>query len=1308
MSSRPISGANFRKTWNPFLLTAGSLILLLVVSLLYEKIYGNFLEGGWEKFSSEKEQRLSEEIQSKFSEYQSRTSRAIGLVISQTSLREVLANSPDTSSSVFFEILISYVKPDLSLELFSAQRRTLSWAGNRGPLIDSSCLLKKTTTFVLQGPIYTYLVVSVPVARGSDTCGYLVGKRLFDVNYPINNRFISSGAFASTFTSRLGYKADFNFSQGARPSPEQLSVPLKGIDGSLLGFAYFQKPSLSGRLEELHEDVRRVDTLIFVLLAALALYLFGKFQAAYGTGLRIIFGWTILLWLIRYLLIWLDFPSSVIRIGIFSPSYFASPFGFGIARSLGDVCLSAWFLFSNLLLIIYPLIRRPNPRLTADASVPEKNRILNALWAGAAAFLILILTRAFAATLRAAVFDSALPYNDPTTVIPSFELSIMLLSLLLVALSFVIASAAMVTVMNSFLEGVFTMKPSRATAWLASAAVLSVSSFLFGILVASPLLGQFARIVYLMVCTLLAILFALYRESGFAGRALKLWTAAIISALIILLPLLKEETLKFDRSHVELLSDEIVRPEDSWLTFLANKALDELSGSEAARIMASRDTDDIEKLAFTQWAKSILSREGNNCSVTFVSRDGRILADFHIGTPAYRTRQLFEEAPAPYRSVHTEARNQNGGTVKWCTGYAPVSGDDGFLLGGVWVEISGGRQVLLGDEAPDLLRNYTKENFQSHYRKLIFSEYYQGFLTYTTNEDFPKLRPLPREILKNTAENGVWLDDEIDGKVYETYFLREQRGQPEDSWIGVSMAALDVRWYLYTFLRYILFYMIVSSAAAFLYIAVKFLRGRRPSPSFRAQLMASFVVVSLLPVAILAYYNRQYATERAQDAALKSLSEQTSIIVAEIQRQVGLNVPAALAGLTDERCQAVANDLNTDFNVYFGSRFQASSKPEMFTAELLDQTLSAQAFLNVVLRKKEFFSENLAIGKLPYVVGYRPLVAENGLVIGVVSVPTLYRQIDIDEELARRNVFLYGSYAIALALSVLVGTFFAGQISSPVRRLKSAARQIASGELDVDLKSSGAGELMELEQAFRQMALDLKETQGQMIKTNRELAWKEMAKQVAHEIKNPLTPIKLSIQHLRRAYADGVKDFGKILDQVSNTVLEQIEALSRIASEFSRFGRMPERKMELCRLNEVLMEARNLFHKQGRIEFADKFDPHDPLVRADREELRRAFINIIRNSVQAMGESGRITLYTELKGSTAEVHISDTGPGIAPDAMEHLFEPNFSTKTDGMGMGLAIVKKIINDLDGTVSIQSTPLSGTRALITLPLAIDEES
>ncbi len=249
----------------------------------------------------------------------------------------------------------------------------------------------------------------------------------------------------------------------------------------------------------------------------------------------------------------------------------------------------------------------------------------------------------------------------------------------------------------------------------------------------------------------------------------------------------------------------------------------------------------------------------------------------------------------------------------------------------------------------------------------------------------------------------------------------------------------------------------------------------------------------------------------------------------------------------------------------------------------------------------------------------------------------------------------------------------------------------------------------------------------ELIRSKQLIAWSEMARQVAHEIKNPLTPMKLSVQHLLQCHRDRVGDFDRILEQSVATIVEQIESLRRIAVEFSQFARMPERRLEMADVNAILEESIKQYEQTAgeKVEIRKMLDRAIPTLRLDRDEIRRVFLNLIENAMQAMPGGGTLTVRTsrswgskvattkafrissrppgsEPLRASIEVSFTDTGLGIDPENSDKLFEPNFSTKTQGSGLGLAICKNIIDGYAGEIVIESTPGEGTIVSVRLPL------
>jgi signal transduction histidine kinase len=1291
----------------PFVIVILFLLIVLITAFTADHFYRNYLHDHWQTVSLNEEQEITAKLHSKLEFFQRETLESIEGVSKLSALQSTLAKRDTLSLIICFELLKRYAKPDLSMELYDIHKRLISWSGNRGPLVDTSQIKINENVFALQGPIYTYFMFSSPIIFGKNICGYIVGKRLFDVNYPINNRFINNNAFAGTFPRRLDFSPKFDFSSDAESSRDGriLSMELLGFNGTKLGYAYLQRPMLSAYVEGAHNFLLSGINIILIILLLIVLIRMYSLTGAKANRIVHILLSTISIWLFRYALVWADLPSSIFSESIFDPAYFASPFGFGIAKSVGDVLISSLLLLANVGIVVFPLFKELQRGEWTTQFTSFWKKVVAIGFVPVLALMFFLLMRGYSATIHSAVFDSSLGYNDPSSMIPSLELAVMFLSLLLIGISLVLVVISIISISFRLIQRSFKTTSGNPTPWIFLILMFSVVSILFGVLQLNPLMSQPERLLFL--AGLIALTSWTTKNKVISGVFFHPSHVLVLigAAIIILVPQLDRKAHELDRVHVELVAGDIVRPTDTWLALIVNKALDELSNEQAASILLNGDPDDIDRLAFTQWAKSVLSKEGFNCSVTIVDTLGKVISDFHIGIgPHGYLQHPVSSAPAS-RSISTEEKAQSGLVARWYTGYTPIFSVKRSQIGGVWLELSANKQTMLRGDAPEMLRNYQRENFETHFRHLVLSEYFQGKLAYTTDDNIPLDRPLPVS-MQRIKSSGGWLVDTIDAKRYETFYVLEQSGGMSETWLALSMESLDFRWHVYSFTRYIVFYLVLAIGFVLAILTIRYMRGEKMAIGLGQKLMVAFMIVSLIPVLILAYYNRQYTIERVEEATIRRLSDQTSTVVAELQKQLGITVPYALSQLTDGQCEDIAGDLGTDFHVYEGTALQATSKPELFTAELIDQNLSADAYRNLMLRRKGFYSENQVIGKFPYIVGYRPLVAEDGNVIGVVSVPSLFRQAMINEELAKRNAFLFGAYVIAMIFSFVVGTIFAKQIALPVRRLKEATVKIAAGELDVNLNPAREGELGELEQAFSKMAKDLKQAQEQMVKAQRELAWKEMAKQVAHEIKNPLTPMKLSIQHLRQAYKDGARNFEAMLDQISSTVLDQIETLSRIASEFSHFGRMPERKLEIFNVHDVLREAANLFQQHTAIEFSFQLKAVEPLIHADREELRRAVVNIIRNSVQAMNEQGKITIVTATSNGYVEIQIIDNGPGIPGELHERLFEPNFSTKTDGMGLGLALVRNTIGDLGGTIRIDSVVDKGTTVIIRLPIRNEE--
>jgi two-component system nitrogen regulation sensor histidine kinase NtrY len=234
------------------------------------------------------------------------------------------------------------------------------------------------------------------------------------------------------------------------------------------------------------------------------------------------------------------------------------------------------------------------------------------------------------------------------------------------------------------------------------------------------------------------------------------------------------------------------------------------------------------------------------------------------------------------------------------------------------------------------------------------------------------------------------------------------------------------------------------------------------------------------------------------------------------------------------------------------------------------------------------------------------------------------------------------------------------------------------------------------------MASDLDRQRRDLERSNRLAAWAEMARQVAHEVKNPLTPIQLSAEHLRRVFRDRGADFEATLERCTDTILAQVASLRRIVTEFSAFARPPEPVLQPHDMGALIRDVLTpyLGALPPDVNLAVRLG-ETPRVRGDRRLLERAVLNLVENALQAVGERGEIAISLGSRDGRVEVVVEDDGPGLDPEIRERVFEPFFSTKTGGSGLGLALVKKIAEDHGGGVTLTSAEGERTRALLWLP-------
>ncbi len=304
------------------------------------------------------------------------------------------------------------------------------------------------------------------------------------------------------------------------------------------------------------------------------------------------------------------------------------------------------------------------------------------------------------------------------------------------------------------------------------------------------------------------------------------------------------------------------------------------------------------------------------------------------------------------------------------------------------------------------------------------------------------------------------------------------------------------------------------------------------------------------------------------------------------------------------------------------------------------------------------------------------------------------------------GIFLLILAILIVGLSIAVSLVLSKNITRPVLELEEAARSVASGRFDIALRRDSPDELALLFKSFNTMVRQLEESRRVMFHTQKLEAWRDVARKLVHEIKNPLTPIRLSAERIQKRYKENHPEIGEIIMNGTDTIIEEVNVLMAILSEFSRFARLPEMKPELEDLNAIIESCVNFFHGHERVTFHVEAGGEMPRIRIDKMLLRQALTNIIQNSIDALGDSGTVHIRTYVEtggaGPRACISIKDNGSGIREEDLEKIFEPTFSTKPQGTGLGLAIVEKIVLEHHGRIRCGSKAGEGAEFIIELPI------
>lgn len=455
--------------------------------------------------------------------------------------------------------------------------------------------------------------------------------------------------------------------------------------------------------------------------------------------------------------------------------------------------------------------------------------------------------------------------------------------------------------------------------------------------------------------------------------------------------------------------------------------------------------------------------------------------------------------------------------------------------------------------------------------------------------------------------------------------------------------------------------------------------------------------VSLIILNRSEYLNAQYA----------EVNEKINSVMAELEHKLGDKDTLSYgdAELVAQMLSKHSSVFFADIHVYdlHGMLF-ASSRPEIFKHGLAGEFMNYDAFRALNFQDKVGYMHEENIGKMKFLSSYALLKSNTNKELAYVNLPYFTKQTALSDRLSSLAAALINIFVLMIVISVATAVFVANKVTYPLQLLKNKINSIKLGYKNEVIEWESDDEIGELIADYNRMVIELELSADRMAESERLNAWHQMAKQVAHEIKNPLTPMKLNIQFLKRAWAAKDEKFGLRLEKISDSLIEQIDALANTATEFSNFSQQQVGNMTVFDIAPLLDHAGMLFSETENADIITVFSDNEPLyVRADKEKMLRVFNNLIKNAVQSIPKdrAGEIVLSLKRDKANVLICISDNGCGIPQDMHSRLFEPYFTTKSSGTGLGLGIVKSILDGHGGKIWFETKENVGTRFYVRIP-------
>jgi len=1054
---------------------------------------------------------------------------------------------------------------------------------------------------------------------------------------------------------------------------QTLFFPLRNQAGRIVATATLASPSLTSRLTVAREDLRLV-LLLFLLAAGLSALAFLWSSPDFRRGRDTLSGaaGAALLIVLRLAALSLGSLERVRTLPLFKPAVAGFVSWKGLTQSPAEIFLTALTLLG---LAVWLAVSVRGPRRREEVRLPVLARVAASLAAaGLAASAVLGVTEA----VRKVVFNSNL-----SLLRWDFDISRLALQLALLCVLVAVLLTLSVFFRLAFRGGREDRLSGLAAAVGAAAAVLA---------------GKDPSVLFAgLSAALIAWAFGVAVRPGLARRR-EVWLAGLLLAALWLARSADDLTALRDHRLLETTVAHTVLTQETWGNFLIEESLPGLDRSEqqiAAFFKDPRDAD----FAHTLWERTPVAKSNWYSSLELRDAEGNTLSRFSLNVPKVLGGPP-ELEPADEWTIVPYALAFIGKEKDYLVGYKDYV-EDGVRLGRVVLYVSLDPEmlpflysanpyfeVLRTDSLPSLAQIDLGCAIYDLDGRVLFNP--RKLTSGLAEADLERLRASSRPFWSGFRERGT---------AYDAYLFRAG-----ERCYNLFVPRKSLKTKAVDFLR--VFFL--GLAAALIVIAAAGLASgkasvRQPFWSFSNRVYAAFLALVLVPLLLYTVFTRNLFdslfTERFVEDSAVHASYAQGLMEAFLIIQ-GVEYSPYLAP-SEDLALWISSTLSNDVILYGDAVLLASSRGEFFSSGLLPEILDGEAYQALVYDRKPFFIERTRLGDYSFQTLTVPYDFKNTTLF--ISLPFPFEREQLRQATQEIVEFLALLAAFFLVLVVLFSRGIRSMIIVPVRKLLAGTREVGLGNLEVVIEHHSRDEMMTLIDGFNTMIRNLKAHERELAEMSKKVAWTEMARKVAHEIKNPLTPIQLSAEHVLKVYEDKRGDLDRALKESMSYIISEVENLRRIATEFMEIARDTTIRKEPLDLRAVLEETLEPYRRllDERIRFRLIAEGQDFRALGDEAKLKTALRNVVANAVEAIGARGELGVTLARRGDRLTVAVRDSGTGMSRETADHIFDLYFSTKEGGTGLGLPIAKKIVEEHGGAIRVASEPGRGTTVTIELP-------